>query len=326
MNSRMLKILGVVVVVLVAALLFMERDDDTAEGEQALFPDLRSAVEGIDTVTVSRNGEDDFVIRKSADGWVAGDRDDYPADVAKVRALLLAMTDAKIVETKTANPEMFGRLGVNDPEDDMSEGVRIVAGGGDADYGIILGKAAQSGFRYARRQDEGQAWLIDQDVDIPATAGEWLSPQLIDIDGARVRAVTITHADEETIRIRKESEDDIDFEVVDVPEGRELSYATVANGIAGALNDLELDDVREGTALSDAVLTEFETFDGLTVLIRTAKVDEENWISVNAAGDEAVAEEAAAINARVEGWHYRIADYKADLLTRRWEDMLKPLE
>ena len=29
---------------------------------------------------------------------------------------------------------------------------------------------------------------------------------------------------------------------------------------------------------------------------------------------------------RIRGWQYRIADYKANLLTRQWEDILTPEE
>jgi hypothetical protein len=32
---------------------------------------------------------------------------------------------------------------------------------------------------------------------------------------------------------------------------------------------------------------------------------------------------AAAINERVGGWQYRLQDYKKDLLTRGWDDILK---
>ena len=33
--------------------------------------------------------------------------------------------------------------------------------------------------------------------------------------------------------------------------------------------------------------------------------------------------EAVEISSRVNGWQYKVADYKANLLTRRWEDILK---
>jgi hypothetical protein len=36
--------------------------------------------------------------------------------------------------------------------------------------------------------------------------------------------------------------------------------------------------------------------------------------------------DAEEINARIAGWQFRIADYKANLLNRRWEDILKPVE
>ena len=43
------------------------------------------------------------------------------------------------------------------------------------------------------------------------------------------------------------------------------------------------------------------------------------------AGDEP-GDEATAMAAKVAGWQYRIAEYKANLLARRWEDILKDQE
>jgi hypothetical protein len=135
--------------------------------------------------------------------------------------------------------------------------------------------------------------------------------------------VTIRHADGETIAISKEAEEDTGFKVQDIPDGRELSYSTVANGIGGALNDLDLDDVRPAQQVDAAVVTEFETFDGLNITVETIKTDDENWISLAASSADEAGDEAADINGRLTGWQYRVADYKANLLMRRWEDILK---
>ncbi len=326
MTSRILQILAVAVLVLLAVLFLLERDGGNATTQQLLFPDLRAQVEDVHTLRIGAAGQDDVEIRKAGDGWTVLNRENYPADMSKVRSLLLALTDAEMIEAKTSNPELYSRLGLDDPEQHESGGIRVTLEGGEAGFSVILGDTAQSDNRFARRQDEDRAWLIDQRADVPLSAAEWLAPEIVDIDANRIRSLTITHPDEEHVRIRKDSSEDIDFEVIDIPDGRELSYSTVANGIAGALNDLQLDDVRKGTSLPDAVLTEFETFDGLTILVRTAKEESANWISVNASGDDGVSEEAANINAGLAGWQYRIADFKADLFTRRWEDILKPVD
>src|SRR5690606_440600 len=141
----------------------------------------------------------------------------------------------------------------------------------------------------------------------------WLVRDITDLAAARVQSVTIRHADGATIRIRKDSEDAANFTVEDIPEGRELSYASVANSIAAALDNLTLDDVRRagdaapatadtpdpagagsdeagadageasGDEAPEAVTTVFRTFDGLKVTVDSTGTDGETWIRLHAA-------------------------------------------
>jgi hypothetical protein len=57
-----------------------------------------------------------------------------------------------------------------------------------------------------------------------------------------------------------------------------------------------------------------------------AEPEVEHWLAISAkASSDEAKERADAINARVEGWEYRVPDYKAELLTKRWDDLLKPV-
>ena len=114
--------------------------------------------------------------------------------------------------------------------------------------------------------------------------------------------------------------------MVNIPQDRELTYSTVGNGIGGALNDLDSEDVRRAIESGEAVTTEFTTFDGLSIVTKTIKEDDANWVSLEVTPEEAGNNEAAEIIGRVAGWQYQIADYKVNLLTRRQEDILKPLQ
>ena len=328
MNAATLRFLGIVVLVLVAALLLVESGDDSElpESGTRLMPEFRAVANDVDRLVVTRAGKPPLEIARQEDGWRVPDRDGYPADIAHVRNVLLAMADAAVVEAKTANPEFHSQLGVDAPTGELSKGVLITASAGEQRFEVIFGNAAQGSYRYARIASEDQSWLIDQNPDIPTDVGDWLDANIIDIDSSDVRSVTISHPDADTIAVSKAAREDVNFEVADIPEGRELSYSTVANGIGGALNDLDLDDVRRAAEADEtAVVTVFETFDGVKITATTVKSDDGNWVgfAVEATGDDA--DRAAEIGARVHGWQYRIADYKANLLTRRWDDILKAL-
>jgi len=329
MNKTTLRLLGFVVAVLVAALFLIESGDegDLPGTGTPLLPELRDVANDIDSITVTRAGQPALTLIRKDSTWVVPDRGDYPADIARIREVLLAMTDATVVEAKTANAELYSRLGVDSPEDDSSNAVLIAASAGDRSFALIFGNVAQRNFRYARVAGAEQSWLIDQNPEIPADAGAWLLADIIDLDAARVKSVSINHPDGEVIAISKETADDTSFAVADIPEGRELSYSTVANGIGGALNDLTLDDVRPAEATDEAVTTYFETFDAVRINVEVTEDDAGKWVTlaVHLPADTALddAEEWQATADRVSGWQYRIADYKANLLTRRWDDILK---
>ena len=66
----------------------------------------------------------------------------------------------------------------------------------------------------------------------------------------------------------------------------------------------------------------------------TMKIDDKYWATVAAAFDEsaagedadAVRAEAEAINRRVDGWVYRIPEYRAEHVTRRTQDLVEKIE
>jgi len=325
MNSNTLRLLGFVVAILVLTLVILQsgKDKESPASGALLVPELKAVANDVDRLTITRYGQQPIAIEKQSGEWRVASRDGYPADTGDVRDVLLAMAEAKILEEKTADPDLFNRLGLQAPDVEGSKGILVTATAGERTYSVIFGNVVRGSSRYARIEDESQCWLIDRNPAIPGEAGEWLSPQIVDIDAAAVSEVTITHPDGEALRIYKDSAEQTDFDVADIPEGRELSYSTVANGIAGALNDLSLDDVRKAESETDPVITRFRTFDGMTVTVSTVKSKDQSWISVSAEADGDAAGKADEINARVAGWQYRIADYKANLLTRRWADILK---
>lgn len=324
MNKSTPKILAIAVVLLVAILFAVDLSGNrnSGSGGDVLYPELKSRINDVREIGVTRAGEgNSLTIAREENGWVVRERDGYAADVGKIRDVLLQVADARIIERKTSNPERYHALGVQAPGEEDSAGVALSIAGDGFGYTLIVGKTAQTDYRYVRRADAAQGLLIDRDPEIPDANGDWLRPEIVDIDAAEIKAVTITHADGESIRVAKESEDDSAYVVADIPPGRELSYPNVAGGMGGVLAALTLEDVRKSEPLEQVVTTVFETFDGLQVTVRSQQTDADAWIELSAdMGDD---ERAATINDRVSGWQYKVASYKANLLMRRWEDILK---
>ncbi|MFQ5983692.1 MAG: DUF4340 domain-containing protein [Woeseiaceae bacterium] len=329
MTTRQVKTLAIVLVVLIASLVAInvsENQGDTS-GSGLLFPELKAHINDVEQMSINKAGES-LTVNNTSGKWVLAERDDYPADTGKLRQLLLALADATMLEEKTSNPEMYARLGVEDISE-VSKGTEIRISGPDLDTALIIGNLAQRKYRYARIPGQDRSWLINQNPSLPRDVGGWLLPEIIDIETSRIRSVTITHTDGESIHIEKEDEEASDFAASDIPEGRELRYPSIVNGIAGVVSKLNLEDVAAASeAEPDGSLatTVFTTFDGLEVAIESSVRDEDTWISVSANQADTESDQAAGINRRLGGWEYQIQSYKADQLRRRWDDILKEEE
>jgi hypothetical protein len=370
MNFATLKWLAVATIGLLMLVFVVERIDkgDTVAGGDYLVPGLKEHINDISKIIVTTADDTGpTTIERDGDQWLVKDKGGFPADVGKLRAILLDIADARKLEEKTANPERFAELGVDGPG---ADGTLLQISGANFEYSVIIGKVAQTKNRYARLADVEQSWLIDKNPDLPTSSGGWLAADLLDIDLSRIQSAAIVHHDGETISFDRQSAEDQNFTVNDIPKGRELSYPTVANGIAGVLKDLQLEDVRRSSVGELTATSVFTTFDGLEVTVRSIRDEADNgsqWIGISAAftappasakteppapQDEvaiddttddssedksdavsehpdktlAVKEEAERINARHAGWQYRIPDYKANLLTRHWKDILKEKE
>ena len=381
MSPRTLKILAIAVVVLFAAVFLLDRQRNSGgEEDELLFPDLKEQLDAVTEVTVT-DADGKVTIAREADGWVVPGKGGYPADTAALRDLLFAIAEARKVEQKTSNSEYYDRLGLLPPDEDDGTGILVETAGDGAAVALILGDSVQGEYRYARIPDEAQSWLIDRNPDVPDGAAGWLVAGIVDIPASRIRSVTITHEDGETIRLQKEDEDAANFTLMEIPEGRALSYPSVGNSIASAIDGLSLEDVRRAEQAGESeqattATTVYTTFDGLQLTIDSATAEDETWISLEAEAVPAEAEEqdaqpegsvaapgspepeaepaeqagtdlsenaeaqsgaaeeaqeadtpapagqAETVNARVSGWQYRIPQYKANQLTRRWEDLL----
>jgi len=348
MTNRTIQILAATIIGLVLLLLVTRSDDDeTVFSGGQLLPDFKSVANEVTSIRITRASDsENLEVRRSGDSWVVTERDDYPADISVIRQLIIALAEATIVEEKTANPENYDRLGVADPGTGGS-GSEVMVTGDDFTYSVILGDVAQGDSRYARVADGQTSYLINQNPDLPTTVGDWLNDRLVDLPAAEIRRVSISHADGETIAIEKSEEAQTDFTVLGIPDGRELSFATAANGIGGALTSLTLDDARVATDAQPSTSVVFETWDGLVVEADVVVENDDAWVTfvaeaAAAPADSAVesadtdmdsliaepapAEQADEINSRVSGWQYQLAAYKRDQLVQRWDDILKPLE
>lgn len=282
MNIKTLAILVVLAAAAVGGVLFtsQERPEGQVVTQQHLLPGLSDDLNSVERLRLVRAGEELVAeLARGDSGWVVANRDNYPADLGKVRETLLALADSRLVEEKTSNPEFYERLGVGDVNDAEAVGTRLeLTGVGEEPVALIIGDPARNvEGTYARRVGEERSWLVSGVLDLSQAIADWLDTAVIDIPAAQIQSLTIQHPDGETLTLEKADRSAMDFSLAEIPEGRELESQGSANALGGVLAGLQLEDVMSAGSLEDAgevVTLRYQSFDGLVVEAEAFQQDE----------------------------------------------------
>ena len=302
------------------------------EAGRRLFPGLAAQLGNLAWMRLSRGAMTaDF--NEIGGRWVVVEKGNYPAAPGKVRRLLLGLAELTLVEPKTARPELYGRLGLDDPRRGKSTLVTVQNRAGKTVAELLIGRTRRdwlggghSGV-YERNPGDKRCWLARGALDLPGSLVGWLDRRILDIPRARIDRVTLTTADGAALVLRRDKPGG-DFAVVDPPAGAKFKGAETLAAPAGALVGLGLDDVGPRVDLpvpeKGVATAAFHTVGGLTVTLRLFTQGKADWVAVAAAGggDEKAA--AAAINMRLGRWTYAIPAARAKLLRTRLADLVAP--
>ena len=304
MNQNRSIALGVTAVVVLAAALLVAslRSGGDTSGEKALYPSLKTEADSINALRIFKAGDERVVelVRKDQD-WTVTERGGYPADSAKVRKLILALSDAKTVEEKTSNPQNYAALGVEDVATKDATGTRLELAGGKTPINLIVGKSASGDKAYVRRAGEKPSWLLSTGIEVPTLLDAWLKRELIDVAGDRIQSAQVTVGNS-SYSAAKPARAAADFKVEGLPKGKEV-IASAAASFSTALQGLNLSEVRTtqqfGSAPPSATAT-IKTFDGLVAQLTGWVQENKRWVSITTSFDEAQAKKFALAPASTE--------------------------
>ncbi len=321
---------------------------ESAFQKHHLLPGLAALVNDIEYVRLTgAGGETIATLNRRGGKWLVAESSDYRADWTVLRQLLSDLAAAEVIEGKTSNPELYTRLGVEDVDGPDAEGLLIGFAEETGLPSLIVGNKAQGREgQYVRLSGSDQSALIDRALTVPGEMQQWLDRDIIDIQEGELVEISVIHPDGEQILLQKASADDTDFELQMIPEDREIKSNYTVNSIGGGMASLRLDAVVPASNIdwSNAVEIRVLTADGMRVSAKLVSKEDQHWISLSASeyqpagsgepvepGTETdaplePAERVKRINVRVTGWAYRIPQYKAEVLTKQMDDLLKPLE
>jgi hypothetical protein len=293
-----------------------QRNRQPATEGAALLPSFATEVNAVTAVTVRKGGAEPAVtLHKTGTDWTVAQRADYPADVSKIRNLLLALRDAKIVEEKTANPAQFAAIGVADPA-----AAEVTASGTGFTHAVIVGKPVGAG-DFVRRAGENQTYSIEPAIDVEAQPRYWIDSRLLDVPVALLQSLEVKPAGGPGYSLHRLNPADNTFSLDGVPAGRKaLDGHALAPGPT-TVTGVTAEDVAPASTVdfgqaSHLVIT---LTDGNIITIDGTVLADKHWIELTSSKD-------AALTAKARGRAFEIASYRYDALFKPLEQLLVPKE
>jgi hypothetical protein len=191
MSRQQLVALLIAALAVISAALYLstERNAVREVHGQPLFPSLAGELDTVTSLSVLKGSATPSVtVHKQGDEWTVAERANYPADVSKLRRLLLSLSDAKILEQKTSDPANYSIIGVEDPTKPGATGAQIelIAKAGKQD--LIVGKPAEQG-SFIRRVGEKSSYVVEPAISFEAEPRFWIDTRLLDISADKIQSI-----------------------------------------------------------------------------------------------------------------------------------------
>jgi Domain of unknown function (DUF4340) len=260
--------------------------------DEPAFPALRDNPDAVAKITLTTPEGMITLVRETGDRWSALERYGYPVDRKRVRDLVVALADMRLIERKTAQPERYDRLQVEPPDAEQAQSklVRLEAADGKVLAEAIIGKqryrltGTEPSGTYLRRPDEAQSWLASGGVQIEQAVAEWLEDEIVDVDPAAIRRIVIERAGEPGYVAARDKPDQ-DLRIVGLAKDEALKADADLGQLAGALSNVAFEDVKPRDQLTwpaQQHTARIQTFDGVELTVRLAQIDEAYWATFDA--------------------------------------------
>jgi hypothetical protein len=301
-----------------------------------MFPDLAPRLQDAARIEITHQDKT-TTLAKHGDTWGLEDRGGYAVQASKLRGMLTALTELRLVEPRTTDPAQFNRLGLEDPKgkEGTSNLLRVLDAAGKPIVALIVGHRrvrTQGNVPeqvYVRRPDDNQTWLAEGSLQVDADAQQWLERDILNIDHARIAGIAVTHGDEK-LEFARDAQKLVlkspadhppldDYKLDDLDRGLELL----------TFQDVQTDKDKVGDEVGQSVFT---TSDGLAITATVFKGDKDIWARFSAAAaaapDQAASDKAKAeadrLNARLAGWTYQLGAWKQKALVPAMDDLKAP--
>jgi hypothetical protein len=331
MSRRRFLILLVAALLAISGALYLSSQRNLARDTHGmpLLPSLANELNTVSELSVRKGSATPAVtIHKQGEQWTVAQRANYPADVSKLRKLLLALSDAKIREEKTSNPASYSIIGVEDASLPGAAGAQIDVLAQDGKHAVIVGKPVGQG-NFVRRAGENISYIVEPGISFEAEPRFWIEPKLLDLPTDKIQRIEVKLAAGPVYQVHRVAPPGGTtgaaapaagtFTLEGVPSGRKAADSQLLAPSPTAFSGLTADDVAAAGDLdfSKPSIATLTMSDGNIVAFTGTAIGDKRWIQVTQPTD-------AALTARTAGRAFEIPSYRYEAIFRPLEQLLIP--
>ena len=333
MNKQSLLALIILTLIGVGAYYYSIQNDGVNRSSligELLLAEVIPHANSIDKIVITGAGNHTIVtLNKQGSAWHIDERDNYIADISQIRRLVISLLEAKIVEEKTSNVELYSRLGVEDISYDDAQGAQVTLHYGQKSAALIIGKPGPqlNKNRYVRKPHENPSWLVDRKIDIKHDLTYWLDKDLFSVEPHEIAKVTIVAGDSSPLIVEhrhdeNDSADSSHFKVTNLTDPNAYVVDAELQQVTNALSSFQLLDVaRQDTVAGHPVSLniEYQLNDGTFITMQAYDVEGERYVSIDMDGP---ADFVANIQPRTKGRVFKLPNVTYDAMFKKEEDIL----
>jgi len=348
MSNKNLTILAFLAIVMVfLAILQSHRVNRPQQSEQRASAYLIQGLNMDNVQKISAKTTSDTTILKRVQGrFFITNKGNYPASFTKLNDLITKVLDVRALEKRTSDPENFNRLGV-DPNSAQSV-VKFMDLNDKLITGIIVSDS-KSGQTHVRLLPTNDVYITSSVPMLPNAPMDFIQEQILDVQESKVESVTVSDPNGGYTLTYDPNNDKVTLDQ-QIPEGKKLKDSE-AKALIRALKDFRIVDVMRASSV-DKNLKFDQVYvcrlsDSTVYTIQLARQANESFIKCNAEfkresrvfleGDESeeqlkdkeqqllAGDAALDFNDNHDSWIYKIAEYKADELTKKASELFEDL-
>ncbi len=310
-------------------------------------------IQGLDPTDIGSiilgTGEGAVALKREGGHFVVTNKDNYPAVIKEINALITTCLDIRTTELYTDNPANHKDLGVT--EEDAQYVVKFLKPNSDLLAGVIVGKDKEEGRgSFVRMIPGDNVYLTLEHPWIGNQAMNYVDKKLISVTRNDIESVTVSSPDNAyTLQAKKDG----DGIVLDnLPTGKKLKDGEVET-VLTALTNLMFDDVKDKSAGGKELAFEKKFVcrlkDSTVYTLNIAQKDDKTYIIcdteftdntpiIKEKGVESeeelkkkeskllAADKAKEFSAKHNNWIYEISEYNAKNLVKELLELLEDEE